>query len=106
MTSSGNSSSKPTVVCAAHIEGMTVTDPSLLSCERLDEVRVQHALIGCLRELGDHVRGETILRYQQGFTFEEMSDPLNEIAGTLQALVIRALALLRTCIQARKGGRL
>jgi RNA polymerase sigma-70 factor (ECF subfamily) len=93
----------------AHIEDddtADTPDPSPLPGDQLDEARLQHALIACLRELGDHVRGALILRYQQGFTFEELSTIFHEKPGTLQARVMRALPLLRICIEARTGGTL
>jgi RNA polymerase sigma-70 factor, ECF subfamily len=93
----------------AHIEEddtADTPDPSPPPGERLDEARLQHALINCLRELGDHVRGALILRYQQGFTFEELSAIFHEKPGTLQARVMRALPQLRTCIELRTGGKL
>jgi RNA polymerase sigma-70 factor (ECF subfamily) len=93
----------------AHIEEddtADTPDPSPPPGERLDEARLQHALINCLRELGDHVRGALILRYQQAFTFEELSAIFHEKPGTLQARVMRALPLLRTCIELRTGGKL
>ena len=46
-----------------------------------------------------------VLRYQHGFTFEEMAVICNEKPGTLQARVSRALPLLRACVE-RTGGRL
>lgn len=93
----------------AHIEEddtADTPDPSPLPGERLDEARLHHALVACLRELGEHVRGALVLRYQHGFTFEELATVLGEKPGTLQARVMRALPLLRACIEARTGGRL
>jgi RNA polymerase sigma-70 factor, ECF subfamily len=92
----------------AHIEeddSADTPDPSPPPGERLDEARLQHALIQCLRELGDPVRGALILRYQSGFTFEELSTIFREKPGTLQARVMRALPQLRTCIELRTGGK-
>jgi RNA polymerase sigma-70 factor (ECF subfamily) len=45
-----------------------------------------------------------VLRYQQGFSFEEMAEVLNEKAGTLQARVMRAMPILRKCIEVTTGG--
>ena len=91
----------------AHIEEddtADTPDPSPPPGERLDEARLQHALIECLRTLGEHVRGTLVLRYQQGFTFEELGAVFDEKPGTLQARVTRALPVLRACIEARTGG--
>jgi RNA polymerase sigma factor (sigma-70 family) len=93
----------------AHIEEddtADTPDPTPPPGERLDEARLQHALVACLRDLGEHVRGALILRFQQGFTFEELSAIFHEKPGTLQARVMRALPLLRICIEARTGGKI
>src|ERR1043166_828939 len=93
----------------AHIEEddtADTPDPSPPPGDRLDEAPLHPALITCLRELGEHVRGALILRYQQAFTFEELSAIFHEKPGTLQARVMRALPLLRTCIEERTGGKL
>jgi RNA polymerase sigma-70 factor (ECF subfamily) len=92
----------------AHIEEddtADMPDPTPPPGERLDEARLQQALISCLRKLGDHVRGTLALRYQQGFTFEELGAIFGEKPGTLQARVMRALPVLRACIEARTGGK-
>jgi RNA polymerase sigma-70 factor (ECF subfamily) len=79
-------------------------DPSPPAGDRLDEARLQQALIACLRELGEHVRGVLVLRYQGGFTFEDLAEIFREKPGTLQARVMRAIPLLRKCIEGRTGG--
>jgi RNA polymerase sigma-70 factor (ECF subfamily) len=93
---------------AAHIEEddtADTPDPSPPPNERLDEARLHQALVGCLGELGEHVRIALLLRYQQGFTFEDMGEVYREKPGTLQARVMRALPVLRACIEARTGGK-
>lgn len=92
----------------AHIEEddtADTPDPTPPPGERLDEARLQHALILCLRKLGDHARATLVLRFQQGFTFEELGAIFDEKPGTLQARVMRALPVLRACIEARTGGK-
>ncbi|HEX3476761.1 MAG TPA: sigma-70 family RNA polymerase sigma factor [Kofleriaceae bacterium] len=92
----------------AHIEEddtADTPDPSPPPGERLDEARLQQALIDCLHRLGEHVRGTLVLRYQQGLTFEELGGVFSEKPGTLQARVMRALPVLRGCIEARTGGK-
>jgi RNA polymerase sigma-70 factor (ECF subfamily) len=92
----------------AHIEEddtADAPDPSPPPGEQLDEARLQHALVTCLRKLGEHVRGVLVLRYQQGFTFEDLAAIFGEKPGTLQARVARALPTLRRCIEARTGGK-
>jgi len=92
----------------AHIEEddtADTPDPSPPPGERLDEARLQYALIECLRKLGEHVRGTLVLRYQQGLTFEELAVVFGQKPGTLQARVMRALPVLRACIEAKTGGK-
>ena len=60
------------------------------------------ALGQCLRELAPHVRTAVLLRFQQGVTYEEMSRLEGERPATLQARVVRALPVLRRCLE-RKG---
>jgi RNA polymerase sigma-70 factor (ECF subfamily) len=91
----------------AHIEEddtADTPDPTPPPGERLDEARLHGAMIRCLRKLGAHVRDILVLRYQQGFTFEELGQICREKPGTLQARVARALPALRKCIEARTGG--
>lgn len=69
--------------------------------ERLDDARLQQALLACLDLLGEHVRAAVLLRYQQGFSYEDMGKACKEKPGTLQARVTRALPALRECIERR-----
>jgi RNA polymerase sigma factor (sigma-70 family) len=92
-----------------HIEERDVADaPDLGPApdERIDDARLHEALMACFAELGEHLRTAVMLRYQQGFTFEDMADVCHEKPGTLQARVMRALPKLRACIEARTKGRL
>lgn len=79
-------------------------DPTPNAGERIDDARLRNALAACLAELGEHVRNAVLLRFQQGFSFEDMADVCAEKPGTLQARVARALPLLRACIERRTGG--
>jgi RNA polymerase sigma-70 factor (ECF subfamily) len=81
-------------------------DPNPPIWERLDDARLYDALAACCSELGEHLRTAVLLRYQQGFTFEDMAEVCDAKPGTLQARVARALPKLRACIEARTGGRL
>jgi RNA polymerase sigma-70 factor (ECF subfamily) len=69
--------------------------------ESLDETRLQQVLIAVLGELEEPTRTAILLRYQQGFTFEEMAQICHEKAGTLNARVVRALRHLRIEIEGR-----
>ena len=69
--------------------------------DALDEMRLQQALVASLGELDVRVLTAVLLRYQQGFTFEEMANICGEKPGTLNARVARALPHLRLCIERR-----
>jgi RNA polymerase sigma-70 factor (ECF subfamily) len=83
-----------------------VPDPGPEPGERIDDIRLHHALAVCFGQLGEHMRTAVLLHYQQGFTFEDMAEICGEKPGTLQARVMRTLPRLRACIEARTGGRL
>jgi RNA polymerase sigma-70 factor (ECF subfamily) len=76
-------------------------DPAGAPDEQLDRARLRRALAASLATLPDEVRGAVLLRYQQGFSFEEMAEVCKEKPGTLQARVARALRALRTQIEAQ-----
>lgn len=84
----------------------SLADPRPLAGERLDRARLEQALEACLEQLGEHVRAAVLLRYQQGFSFEDMAQICSEKAGTLQARVARSLPVLRECISERIKGSL
>lgn len=89
-----------------HFEQVEVRDTPDLRADpgtSLDDARWCEAMMLCLDRLNEHVRTALLLRYQQGFTFEEMAEICRESAGTLQARVARALSGLRTCIEAQLG---
>ncbi|HEX7842192.1 MAG TPA: sigma factor-like helix-turn-helix DNA-binding protein, partial [Kofleriaceae bacterium] len=71
--------------------------------EALDVRRLREALAISLGELDDQVRTAILLRYQQGFTFEEMAEICGEKPGTLAARVARAMPRLRARIEAILG---
>jgi RNA polymerase sigma-70 factor (ECF subfamily) len=81
-----------------------IAQPGASPAERLDDARLHEALAVCVSELSEEVREAVLLRFQQGFTFEEMAEICCEKAGTLQARVSRAMAKLRACVTARTGG--
>jgi RNA polymerase sigma-70 factor (ECF subfamily) len=87
-------------------DAATVPDPRPSPGETIDDARLHEALLACLAELPEQVRTVLLLRFQQGFTFEEMAVVCQERPGTLQAKVTRALPVLRACIENRTGGTL
>jgi RNA polymerase sigma-70 factor (ECF subfamily) len=78
-----------------------VPDPAPSGEERAAARSATEAIEECLDKLQPHVRIAVILRYQEGFTFEEMAGICRERPATLQARVARALPLLRRCLEAR-----
>lgn len=91
----------------AHVsgdDGTHVPDSRPTPGESIDDVRLQEALTACLEQLREAIRTPLLLRFQQGFTFEDMAEICREKPGTLQAKVTRALPVLRTCIEQRTGG--
>lgn len=73
---------------------------------RIDDARLVDALAQCIDTLAPATRMVVLLRYQEGFTFEQMADICRERAGTLQQRVARAMPVLRACIEQRTGGQL
>ena len=72
--------------------------------EALDDARLREALVASVGQLPVQIRTAVLLRYQQGFTFEEMAVICRQKASTLRARVARAMAQLRACIHARLAG--
>jgi RNA polymerase sigma factor (sigma-70 family) len=70
-------------------------DVSLGERDRIAAVR------RCLGELAPHIRSAVLLRFQEGFSYEQMAGRLRERAPTLQARVARALPGLRRCLEAQ-----
>lgn len=81
-----------------------VVDPTPAPGDRLDDARLRVALAECVGELDERIRAAVLLRFQQGFSFEEMAEICEEKAGTLQARVARAMKTLQNCIVKRTGG--
>lgn len=69
--------------------------------EQVDASRIAGALDACVENLSPESRTALLLRYQEGMTFEKMSSICREKPGTLQARVVRALPLLRRCLEAK-----
>lgn len=76
-------------------------DPRPSGEEVADARSLRAALDGCLDKLQPQVRMAVLLRYEEGFTYEEMARVCGEKATTLQARVSRAMPLLRQCLETR-----
>jgi RNA polymerase sigma-70 factor (ECF subfamily) len=82
-----------------------IEDPVDLAPGPADEAhsRQRRTRLGeCLDELDPDVRSAVLLRYQQGFSYPEMTALSGVHPATLQARVTRAMPLLRQCLE-RKG---
>jgi RNA polymerase sigma factor (sigma-70 family) len=70
-------------------------DPQHSPADSLEARRRREALARGLERLDDRSRSAVLLRYHQGFTFQQMAAICCEKPGTLAARVARALPLLR-----------
>ncbi|HSR95540.1 MAG TPA: RNA polymerase sigma factor [Kofleriaceae bacterium] len=90
----------------AHVEvdsQADAPDPAPAPGEMLDRSRLLEAVAGCLAELDAKSRDAVVLRFQYGFTFEQMAEICGEKSGTLQVRVARALPVLRARLEQRIG---
>jgi RNA polymerase sigma-70 factor (ECF subfamily) len=71
--------------------------------EQFHDAQLHQVLTACLAELDEAARTALLLRYQQGFSFEEMAKICGERPGTLQARVSRTLPLLRKWVAEQLG---
>jgi RNA polymerase sigma-70 factor, ECF subfamily len=76
-------------------------DPDESPTARLEHVRLVGALEDCLGLLSDEVRMTLLLRFQQGRSYEDMSELLDANANTLHARVSRALPVLKRCLEGK-----
>jgi RNA polymerase sigma factor (sigma-70 family) len=76
-------------------------DPRPSSEDTLSTRSIEPTLARCLGELQPHVRIAVLLRYQEGFTYEEMGRMCRERPATLQARVARAMPVLRRCLESK-----
>jgi len=63
---------------------------------------LRHRLMECLRKLAPNIRSAVLLRFQDEISYQEMSQICLEKPATLQARVVRALPVLRQCLE--QGG--
>jgi RNA polymerase sigma-70 factor, ECF subfamily len=68
---------------------------------RLQQGARARALHECLQQLRDDIRTAILLRFQEELSYVEMSRACGDRPATLQARVVRALPLLRRCLERR-----
>ena len=66
--------------------------------------QLRAALEACLERISPAARAAILLRFQSELSYEEMAARADELAGTLQARVVRALPVLRKCLASRGVG--
>lgn len=64
------------------------------SCNRTGKI-----LKTCLDKLTENSRNAMLLRFNAGFSYQELSHIINQKPGTIQATVVRAIPLLRQCLE-------
>ncbi len=77
-------------------------DPSPGPDEKLNRQRLGAAIDDCLAALPPHAREVLVLRYREGFSYDVIAGLVNERAGTLRVRLLRALPLLKGCLE-QKG---
>jgi RNA polymerase sigma-70 factor (ECF subfamily) len=68
----------------------------------LEKERVNKALGECLDELSIESRAAVLMRFHVGMSYEDMAGSVGDKPDTLRARVVRALPLVRRCLE-RKG---
>lgn len=81
-----------------------IPDPEQFDLERLDDARLVPALRDCLERLPEQTRTALVLRWQQGFSYEELAELQRDRPGTIRVRVSRALKALRRCIELETRG--
>jgi RNA polymerase sigma factor (sigma-70 family) len=84
-------------------ESIDSIDPTPPPDARMSKQELIAALEHCMGRLAPAVRTTVLLRYVEGFSYDEISRVCNERAGTLRTWVARAMPVLRRCVEARGG---
>ena len=83
-------------------EGLdTMPDSQPAPEERVAVNQMTLALEQCVEELSVESRTAVLLRFQESMTFEHMATVCQEKPATLQARVMRALPVLRRCLEGK-----
>lgn len=78
-----------------------VADNTASADELLREQQKLRVLHDCLQTLSPDARAAVILRYVDGFSYQESAEVCGDKPETLRARVSRALPVLRGCIQTK-----
>lgn len=78
-----------------------VADLSASADEHLRKQQNLRALHDCLQTLSPDARAAVVLRYVDGFSYQESAEVCGDKPETLRARVSRALPVLRGCIQTK-----
>ena len=78
-------------------------DPAPRADARLGRQELIQALELCMDRLAPAVRTAVLLRFVEGFTYDEMARVCDEQASTLRTRVSRAMPVLRRCVEAHGG---
>lgn len=76
-------------------------DPGEDPFEHLGHMEILEALEGCLSRLPPEMRATVLLRYQTGATYEQLAAQLDAATAALQMRVVRAMRLLKRCLESK-----
>lgn len=80
-------------------EALNEADAAPLADQRLSNQELLQTLEQCLQKLPPHIRMVMLLRYREGFSFDQIAKICQERPATVRARVSRALPVLRACIE-------
>jgi RNA polymerase sigma-70 factor (ECF subfamily) len=86
---------------APEAEAEGIADPAAGTEGAYAGAQLAQILQDCLKGLTPQVRTAILLRFQEDFSYEDMTRICQEKAPTLQARVARALPVLRRCLEAK-----
>jgi RNA polymerase sigma-70 factor (ECF subfamily) len=78
-------------------------DPQPSPADSIHDQQLRQALIASVGTLDDRSREAVLLRYQHGFSFQEIAEMVGEKPGAIHARVMRSLPKLRRAIESRVG---
>lgn len=82
-------------------DAMDEADDMPAADERLSDRQLVGALEGCLEELDPQTRTVLLLRFEQGFSYNEIATVCRMRSDALRARVSRAMPKLRACIEGK-----